>query len=107
APSVPDAQYGPGAGVSPFGSSTGITLKNGGALQLVDGAAATVDLVGMVGVPAEGTPLPKFDGRGTHTFERLLGGAAGSCVDTGNNIADFHYRLVQGPQGLGVITPCL
>ncbi|MBT8215197.1 MAG: lamin tail domain-containing protein, partial [Acidimicrobiia bacterium] len=73
APSVPDAQYGPGAGVSPFGSSTGITLKNGGALQLVDGAAATVDLVGMVGVPAEGTPLPKFDGRGTHTFERVLG----------------------------------
>ncbi|MBT8213217.1 MAG: lamin tail domain-containing protein, partial [Acidimicrobiia bacterium] len=107
APTVADAPYGSGSGLNPFGIPGPAELTGDGAVRLMDGSLATIDLVGMVAAPAEGTPLPKFEGRGTHTYERLLGGAAGSCVDTGNNIADFHYRLVQGPQGLGVVTPCL
>lgn len=65
-----------------------------------DGPAGGGDMVGMGTSPGEGTSLPKPDGRTLATYERLGGGAYGSCVDTGDNSADFVLRLSQDLQNL-------
>lgn len=97
---IADAEFGAGAATFSYGTPGAAGLKNDGGVRLLDDVSAPVDLVGMGTSPGEGTSLPKPDGRTLATYERLGGGAYGSCVDTGDNSADFVLRLSQDLQNL-------
>jgi len=95
-----DAEFGPGASGSIYGIPGAFGLKNDGGARLLDSVDAVVDTVGMGTSPHEKDPLPKGDGRTLATYERLGGGAYGSCVDTDDNSEDFVLRPTQDPQNL-------
>jgi hypothetical protein len=81
--------------------ATGITDDGGLALFKSDGVTR-VDQVGMSTGSAykEGTPLAPLTTNVDRGYERKLGGSAGSCVDTGNNSADFQLLSPSAPQDL-------
>jgi hypothetical protein len=92
---TPDATY-----------SVDISDDGGIALVLPPPGAGTptiiVDAVGMsLGSEfKEGVPLPTVDSFGVGSYERLNGGAAGSCQDTNNNAGDFVLINPADPQNL-------
>lgn len=89
-------------------SESGIT--DAGAIQLLHAGVVvdalcyvygTVTLDSSYGCP--GTPVVNPHNNGTSTdvdssLERLPGGAAGNCTDTGNNAADFAQQTPATPQ---------
>ncbi len=78
--------------------STGITDDGGIALKTNGGII--VDQVGMSSgsVFKEGTILPPLSGNVDQSYERKLGGASDSCVDTGDNSLDFSLITPSAPQ---------
>jgi hypothetical protein len=83
---------------------TGITDDGGIAITRPDDTI--VDQVGMSAGSAfkEGTPLPNLGTTSAANlnrgYERQLGGAEGSRIDTDNNAADFAVRMPSEPQNL-------
>ena len=79
---------------------------NGWNYAIEVGQASTMTSLDVVGSSSneiyEGTGLPpsfRIAGR-AQSFERFAGASSGSCVDTGNNAADFHKNVdVINPQG--------
>jgi hypothetical protein len=94
---TPDQTY-----ITDIGDNFGI------ALTLPDGTI--VDQVGMSSDAAfkEGIPLAPFAVTlADRSYERKLGGAQGSCVDTNNNAVDFQTIGPSLPQDLAsALTPC-
>lgn len=86
--SIADALYG-----------SGMAATGGSVALRVQGATTAIDAVGwgtaastwLEGAPAAVAPAGS-------SIERLPGGAAGSTIDTNNNLADFVIRAVPDPQ---------
>src|SRR5207244_13498870 len=74
-----------------------------------DETGVSIDQAGMSAGSAygEGTRLSPLTANTNQSYERLSGGASGSCVDTQNNDADFQVISPSDPQDLAsTITPC-
>lgn len=89
--------------------STGITDNGGIGITLSDNVTL-VDAVGLSNGSAyqEGTPLSSL---GTSNqdrgYERMIGGNAGSCVDSNDNSSDFQLKAPSSPQNsLSPTTTC-
>ncbi len=68
-----------------------LAITNNGGIALLTSNNTIVDEVGMDAGSAyqEGTTLPPFSGTSDQSYERKLGGASDSCVDTNDNASDF------------------
>jgi hypothetical protein len=69
----------------------GTAITNDGGIALIRSNSTISDEVGMDAGSAyqEGTTLPPFSGTSDQSYERKLGGASDSCIDTNDNASDF------------------
>jgi hypothetical protein len=69
----------------------GTAIANDGGIALLRSNNTIADEVGMDAGSAyqEGTTLAPFSGTSDQSYERKLGGASDSCVDTNDNASDF------------------
>jgi hypothetical protein len=85
----------------------GLSINSGGT-NIVDqvGTVSQADCPGFVTFYEPASLGPLTDNL-PQSYERGLGGASGSCVDTNNNSADFTLLSTAEPQGTGdPATPC-
>lgn len=84
------------------GGTTSSSISNDGGIALFAPSAPNVpvDAVGMsIGSEyKEGTPLPPLLENLDQSYERKLGGTSDSCIDTGDNLADFSLINPSQPQ---------
>ncbi len=81
--------------------TSGVADSGGIGLTLPD-ETVIADQVGLCSTTTykEQTPLPALAGNLNRSYERKLGGAAGSCYDTDNNVVDFQVVTPSDPQNL-------
>jgi len=85
-------------------------IADNGGVELTDPDGTVIDLAGVSPLSAEGTPLAPLLDNLDQSYERMPGGAEGSCFDSDDNSADFILRAPSDPQNFtdaSLLTVCM